>query len=346
VEDTIMIWLTWRQFRPQAILAGVAIAAVAITLAITGPHLVGLYSSSGLNSCGSSCAKQANTFIGAVKGSATELVFYGSVVLLYVAPAVMGVFWGAPLVTREFEAGTYRLAWNQSVTRTRWLGVKLGLVGGAAAATAGVLSLMISWWASPIYHAASQAGGPNSLSISRFEPTLFGVTGIVPIGYAAFAFALGVTVGVLIRRLLPAMVITLAVFAAVQILMPVVVRPHLIPPLHGSLALSTVSFDGMGDTNNGHLILNVQSMTSRPSDWIVGSQPVDASGRPAIIVPRACTSAASTFLPCLASHGVRLAISYQPASRYWAFQWLETGIFVLVALALGGCAYLGIRRRA
>jgi hypothetical protein len=346
VEDDIMIWVTWRQFRPQAIVAGIAVAAVAITLAITGPHLAGLYSSSGLNSCGANCARQASTFIGAVKGSATEIVFYGSVVLLYVAPAVMGVFWGAPLVTREFEAGTYRLAWNQSITRTRWLGVKLGLVGVSAAATAGLLSLMISWWASPIYRAANQAAGPNSLSINRFEPSLFGVTGIVPIGYAAFAFALGVTVGVLVRRLLPAMAITLAVFAAVQILMPAVVRPHLIPPVHATQALSTVSFNGIGDTNGGHLILQVASVSGRTGDWLVSSQPVDAAGRPAVMAPPACASAASTFLPCLASHGVRIAISYQPASRYWAFQWLETGTFLLVALGLGACSYLGIRRRA
>ena len=30
---------------------------------------------------------------------------------------------------RELEAGTFRLAWNQSVTRTRWLTVKLVLIG-------------------------------------------------------------------------------------------------------------------------------------------------------------------------------------------------------------------------
>ena len=41
-------------------------------------------------------------------------------------PALIGAFWGAPLITREFEAGTFRLAWNQSVTRARWLAIKLG----------------------------------------------------------------------------------------------------------------------------------------------------------------------------------------------------------------------------
>ena len=45
---------------------------------------------------------------------------------LYLTPALIGTFWGAPLVTRELEAGTLRLAWNQSVTRTRWMAAKLG----------------------------------------------------------------------------------------------------------------------------------------------------------------------------------------------------------------------------
>jgi ABC-type transport system involved in multi-copper enzyme maturation permease subunit len=34
-------------------------------------------------------------------------------------PALLGMFWGAPLIARELESGTYRLAWTQSVTRRR-----------------------------------------------------------------------------------------------------------------------------------------------------------------------------------------------------------------------------------
>ena len=131
-------------------------------------------------------------------------------------PALIGVFWGAPLVARELETGTYRLAWNQSVTRTRWLAVKLGLIGLAAMAAAGLLSLMVTWWSSPIDQALAARGPQRAQRRNRFAPLLFGARGIVPIGYAAFAFALGVTVGVLIRRTLPAMATTLAVFVAVR----------------------------------------------------------------------------------------------------------------------------------
>jgi len=37
-------------------------------------------------------------------------------------------------------------------------------------------------------------------------------------------------------------------------------------------------------------------------------------------------------------------VTYQPASRYWTFQWLDVGIFLALA-ALGGC-YWWITRRA
>ncbi len=337
-----MTWLTWRQFRAQAIVAGAALVAVAIALTVTGPHLASLFDSSGLATCRTGCGTDAGNFINQVKGSTTELIFYGGIFLLYAVPALIGLFWGAPLVTRELEAGTFRLAWNQSVPRSRWIAVKLGLLGLSAMITAGLLSLMTGWWASPLYRAAQETRGQNSLSITKFAPQLFGANGVAPIGYAAFAFALGVTAGVLIRRTLPAMAVTLAIFAVIQIFWPNVVRPHLIPPVRSVQALSTASFDGMQTSPDGQFVLFVGSVSGLPGDWIISSDLVNAAGHAVTSVP-ACASA-TNFVPCLADHGVRLAVSYQPTSRYWAFQWLETGIFLILAVGLGGLGYWRIRR--
>ena len=126
--------------------------------------------------------------------------------LVLIVPVVIGMFWGAPLVARELETGTFRLAWTQSVTRLRWLLVKLGLVGLASAVVGGLLSLMVSWWFSPI----------DKVSANRFSPAAFGMHGFVPAGYALFAFVLGATVGVLFRRTLPAMAVTLVGFIAAR----------------------------------------------------------------------------------------------------------------------------------
>ena len=239
-----MIWMGYRQFRSQAITAAAVLFVVAIALAATGPHLVSRYDAAGLDTCGANCAARAANFVGGLKLSATyEVLFYLGIGVLYLAPALIGIFWGAPLIARELEAGTFRLAWNQSVTRTRWTVVKIGLVGLASIATAGLLSLMVSWWASPIDQAI-RFGGLAS-SFSRLSPLMFDARGIAPLGYAAFAFTLGVTAGVLVRRTLPAMAITLVLFAAVQVLVPVFVRPNIIPPAHltAPLNVNAASYD-------------------------------------------------------------------------------------------------------
>jgi hypothetical protein len=340
-----MIWLTWRQFRPQVIVAGAALAAIAVTLAVTGPHLAALYNDNGLGTCAADCGSRVTSFVNQVRGTASEDIFYGGILLIYVVPALIGLFWGAPLITREIESGTFRLAWNQSVTRRRWVATKLVLVGLASMAAAGLLSLMMSWWASPLYRAAQQAG-QNSLSISRLAPSQFGATGVVPIGYAALAFALGVTAGLLVRRTIVAMAITLAVFVAIQVLWPLFVRPHLIAPVHSIQALNAVAWNGTGDVNNGHLILVPGSVGGFPlGTWITSSQPVNTAGSPITMAPTPCVSA-SNFIQCLQNHGVRMKFTYQPADRYWDFQWLETGIFLVAAAGLGGVCYWRVRRLA
>jgi hypothetical protein len=138
-------------------------------------------------------------------------------------------YWGAPLIARELETGTSRLTWNQSITRARWLTVKLALTGVAAMAVTEGFSLLQAWWAAPISRATGLGGSVSVFSGGRFSPFVFATGGIAPVGYAAFGFALGVTAGLLIRRAVPAMALTLVIFAAVQVVMPLWVRPHLFP---------------------------------------------------------------------------------------------------------------------
>jgi ABC-type transport system involved in multi-copper enzyme maturation permease subunit len=344
-----MMWLTWRQFRPQAI-AGITILAVfAIILGVTGPHLAHLYDTSGLPGCRAhgDCAAQASSFLSTLNSDGVyPLLYLVSVVVVLLAPAIIGIFWGAPLIASELEAGTFQLAWNQSVTRARWLAAKLGLVGLASMAAAGLLSLMLSWWAAPIVHAAQVSGGSGSkLSMNEFAALIFASRGITPVGYAAFAFALGVTAGVVLRRTVSAMAVTLAGFAVVQFVMPLWIRPRLIPPVHTVAALSSVSLGGLGMTSNGSMILSVNGINGTDS-WVLSSQPVTAAGQPYLRVPAACKQNLARYEGCLAQHGVHAAVSYQPAGRYWDFQWLEFGIFVALALVLAGfCAWRISSRR-
>jgi hypothetical protein len=343
-----MSWLTWRQFRAQAITAAAALAVLAIVLLVTGIGLAHAYNNSGLPGCHGSqaCGTEAGSFINQVKGNIYHLVFYLSVFLVYAAPAVMGVFWGAPLVTREIEAGTFRLAWNQSVTRRRWLAVKLGLIGLAAMATSGLLTLMSTWWARPLY-AAAQKANANSLSISRLEPPLFGASGIAPVGYAAFAFALGVTLGLVIRRTVPAMATTLAGFVGVQLAWPTWIRQHLIAPAHLTAPLNVNAINeltiqgGPGSSNTMTIVAANPSL--KAADWVLSNQTVTSADRP-FTGPATKACATGTPQQCnawLASKHLQQIVTYQPASRFWEFQWYETAIFLTAGLALAAlCTWL------
>jgi ABC-type transport system involved in multi-copper enzyme maturation permease subunit len=335
-----MIWLTWRQFRTQAATVYAAIAAVSVVLAITGPRLVHL---------------DPNTFRDQLTKADTT-IYYAGLALLYLTPAIIGLFWGAPLVARELEAGTHHVVWNQTVTRTRWLAIKLGLIGLAAMAAAGLLSLAVSWWASPFDRVAS--GGDSSFFL-RMEPLLFAARGIVPIGYAAFAFVLGVTLGVVVRRSVPAMALTLAIFVAVQLAVPLLVRPHLIPPVRQTLSISAenVSSFGVGPDHLVHV-----SVEGSKGAWMLSNHSIDGTGREADALPawlgdKNClpppgADGSPSFTPAvqacytrLANLGYRQLVAYQPASRFWALQGLETGLFLGLSLLLAAFCFRWTRYR-
>jgi hypothetical protein len=344
-----MIWLTWRQFRVQAVTAAAALAAFAILLAATGPHLASLYTTSKIIGChGVACAPAANAFFSQLAGLDTVVYLLG-IGLILVAPAIIGIFWGAPLIARELETRTFNLAWTQGVTRTQWLAVKLALTGLAAMAVAEALSLIYTWWASPITKTVGLGVfGPQLFSQGRFSSVIFASHGITPLGYAAFAFALGTAAGVLTRRALPAMAITLAIFAAVQVAMPLAIRPHLVSPSRTTASIYAA------DEVYGSLTADV--VPGKPDAWIISSQALDAAGQPVSAIPAGCASppgatgekggtSAITPAQCMQKLGYREAISYVPTSRYWTLQGIETAIFLALALALAWFSFWRLGRR-
>ncbi len=171
---------------------------------------------SALTSCAAShtCGNLANTLI---LGTPVLSLL---VTLTVVVPCLLGVFWGGPLVARELETGTSQFAWMQSITRRRWLTVKAGWALLAAAAW-GAVSALVTWWSSPV----------NALKHQNFQPGQFDIQGIVPVGYAVFAVALGIAAGALLRRTLPAMAITIGVFTFLRLVIGQDLRSHYLTAL-------------------------------------------------------------------------------------------------------------------
>jgi hypothetical protein len=332
-----MIRFTWLRFRTQAAVALGALLIAAVVLAVTGFQLAHAYDTT-VAPCKlrGDCAAALSSF--PPSGDDALLKLLGALVIA--VPGLIGIFWGAPLVARELETGTFRLAWTQGITRTRWLAVKLGVVGVAGMAVAGLLSLMVTWSSSPI----------QKVHMDRLTPNMFHAGGIAPAGYAAFAFALGVTVGVLIRRTLPAMAVTLAIFAAIQVAMPLWVRPHLIAPVQATSPLNVASVQAQGVVPGTGSLWVQPPQPDIPGAWILSNQVTTSAGRPASSDPAspACTGNTSTTQAChayLTRLHLRHMVTYQPASRYWALQWYETAIFIALALILAGLCILWVRPR-
>ena len=305
------MWLAWRQFRANAVLATLATVVVVVVLIATRGHVANV------------------TDPDALATGYKSLRLFGTA--LIGVPAFIGAFWGAPLLAHEFETGTFRLAWTQSVTRRRWLATKLGVVSVATIVIAGGFSLVFSWWSLPFDQLGNRIGTAN-----------FGQRGVVPIAYALFALALGTFAGGVLRRTLPAIATTLMGFFVVRFAFQLAVRPHLLATVTATLPNNVFGQrDGNGATSGG---------------WILSSKTVDTAGHVLSnsqidrLVRRSCRVTSRTTTGdlgrCADRIGLRDVVRMHPASQFWSLQVLEAASFVVMAAVIVLATFWWIRRHA
>jgi hypothetical protein len=255
-----MTWLAWRQQRTEIILGGILLALLAALFIPTGIHMAHAYQADGAATCVSSptggCPHLLDLFDERFSAIFAVTDWFGFL------PAVIGLIFAAPFVL-DLERGTYRLAWTQSITRRRWLGVKLAVALGGAALTAAGTSLLLTWWRQPLDHFHG-----------RIEPGAFQLEGVAPVVYAVFAAVLVITLGTIFRRTIVAIAVGIVAFLFVRVTIETSVRPHYAPPLEAKAG------------------------TNLETAWVI--------------------------------HGNM----YQPDSRFWEFQGIETGIYLVLMLAM------------
>jgi ABC-type transport system involved in multi-copper enzyme maturation permease subunit len=335
-----MIGLSWRQFRAQALIGLIALALVAAYLVYTGLDIRNAYDGYLAQCRGTGgCADVMSRFQTDYR---SKLLYLAA--LLALIPALLGMFWGAPLIAKELEAGTHRLVWNQSVTRRRWFGVKLLFVGLFSMAMSAVASILLTWAASPFDRVADD----------RFGTIVFGARNIAPIAYAALAFVLGAIIGMLIRRTIPAMALTIFLFIVFQFIVPNLIRPHLMPPERLSMPMTAEAINaaqGLGSLGNAPVVKGL----SIPDAWITNTSELLTADSRALdtdkfndCLERAPkTGATGTFgdvAPCLANLNLHVDIAYQPNNRYWAFQWIESAIYLALSGLLAAFGLWRIQR--
>jgi hypothetical protein len=327
-----MTWVIWRQYRVSAAIAAAILAVLAVLFLITG-----LQDAARWHAALASCAKNhtcgnLSQIVSLTTGPVDGPV-YTLTILTLAVPLLFGMFWGSAAVAGERETGTVQFAWTQSVTRRHWLSVKTGWLLLAGAVFGGAVAGIVTWWYAPL----------NALNQNQFAQGRFDIQGIVPIGYAVFAVALGIAAGTLIGRSLPALAATAGVFLAVRLVITYWVRMHFMP------AVTTI-----------HSV--TQSFTPTAGSWQLAQGVVLPGGQlstrlianpgtleqfPGATFPASCQQGQqmSSTLTCLARLGYRSFVTYQPGYRFWPFQFIETGIFVALAAALIAVTFFVVRRR-
>ena len=297
-----MTWVTWRQHRTQAMACLALLAALAVYAIIEGTSMRTAFSNDNLAGClarsqGTGCPAAVSDFTGAF-GSAVNIAFWSVCLII---PGLIGVLVGGSLIARELEYGTWRLAWSQTVPRTRWLAVKLALVTGGLIAVGAAMTEVITWYRAPMDRV-----------VGHLYQNVYDYEGLVLTAYILCAFGFAVLAGLLIRRSIPAMIAAFIPWLAIRLVIEFVFRDHFMAPL------TTTTGTCVQNSPQPHCGTGISVVP--PDTGHIGDLVLSMNGR---------------------------LVTYQPASRFWPFQFIEAGIFVaLTAAALGATIWLLHRRAA
>jgi hypothetical protein len=325
-----VIWLAWRRRRGALIATGAALVVAAVLLYLTGRSMWDIFHDGGLAACISNlhgarwvaadggCQDEAQAF--AARFFPMRLL---GLALFTFVPMVVGMFWGAPAIARELEDDTVSLVWTQGVSRRRWAWTQLAFVAAVAVVTMGLFAILATWWYGPL----------NAATGDRFQWLIYDQQGLVPVGYAVFATLLAAFIGALTGRTVRAMAITAVGFIVARFGIAVFWRPRFMAGLERTYPVVTERVPNrlLGDWLYGGGGPGVGVVMTAGGDRAAGGQRVCPPLDPA----------------CFADIG-RGAFNlelYHPASRFWTFQSIETGIYLALALALGAATVWWVRRR-
>ena len=311
-----MIWLTWRQQRFEAALAAVAVAIGAAVLLVTRQAMIADLQALGIPSClsglgdSNSCLQAYQAF---KDNFGSQQALLGALTYL---PVLVGVVLAAS-ISVEMEQGTYRLAWAQSVTRGSWTLMRIGLPLVFGLGITGLIAGVTSWWMQP----ANQVQGP-------LRPGSFDVQGLLPPAYMLLAFAITVAGGVIWRRTVPAVALGIVVAAGIHLAVQSWLRPNFIAPISYLWTSGPAPYGprdwvvqgGAGASSYVYQDPTGRQLTYEQVQSLCG-QVVDAQSKDA-------------WSACLQSHHLGELVKWQPPTRFWEFQTIESALVVGIACAL------------
>jgi hypothetical protein len=338
-----MAWVTWRQHRIALTGVAVFVAALAAYVWINGLQLHHAYAAAA--ACHPATSPACSALASRIQVGAFLLNGYN----LQVVPPLIGALVGAPLLARELETGTFRYAWTQGIGRLRWTLGKLVPLAVLVAAAAGALSALFSWYYQPYFVARNPALFPRELS--PLGAGLFSLRGVAFAAWTLAAFAIGVLAGMLIRRVVPAIAATLAAYAGLAFAAGLYLRPHYLQPLV-TRNLFSYFYDPPSSAfivhqwwTRGGTTVSQSTMTKVINSTYNRLTPVVHSSKEGAVAAQK-EPTGRHVLHYLTQHGYTQYTSYQPASRFWTFQWIEAGWLLGLSLLLITATVWLVRNRA
>ncbi|MFI1210369.1 ABC transporter [Streptomyces sp. NPDC020802] len=299
-----MNWLVWRQHRAAY---WTLLAATAVTVAVMiyqrqqmMAYLDGYGSITGLKAGWEEKFGHQKSL-----SAASQLIGF--------APVLIGVFVGAPLLAADLENGTAKLVTTQSASRVRWLGTKLGTTLLLVAVCTAAVSAAFTWWWSPV---------KSSSYVLDWSGAAFDSSGPVPVALTLFTVVGGIAIGMLLRRTLLSMVVTLGFAVVVQ-----VVWAYSRMSLGNVMTLTTDK--GVGEGSSPDLPAGAYAMDefyrTASGDLIGWGSCAEATEK----ARDACLDKAQV---------VGWSVDYIPISQMSSMQWL--GASILLALTAGIAAFV------
>ena len=317
-----MVWVTWRQHRATLISVPAVLAAVAVFLVIFG--LKAHHDYAALVHCSlnqgqqtQACAQAFRTF-----NSSDWPLANTCSILMQLAPVLIGAFAGAPLLARELETGTFRFAWTQGVGRERLAIAKLALLAVTLVVLAGAFGELFSWFFQPFLWTEE---------MNRLTETVFDTSGIVFPAFTLVAFAIGAFLGMLFRRVIPALAATLGVYLAVRLVAWGVRKYY-------PVAVVTSNAKIFGEFGTPRL----PGYPWILSTWVTGPGGQPVSQPVAIQVENQTAMAPGASVPPGYTEWTR----WIPLSHYWPMQFIEAGWLLVLSVALFAATVSLVRRRA
>lgn len=312
-------WLAWRQ---QRVPAGIGAAALVLTAAIAAYYRSGMLDAlrSGLfNHCATGplyCTRSDSGL--PLLLDVEPLKYLGA--LNIALPVVIGVFWGAPLLGRDRELGTHRLVLAQGLSRGQWFASRFALAAATTTVLSGLLAGAFAWWWRP--------AADRSYGLFWYDNTALSGSGPRVVAAALFGLTAGTLLGLLARRVLAAMGLTLLVTGMMTLLLEWTHWTRLLVPPRTYVSVGGTPKAPMGDK------------------WSTGNYGlITASGGHDSVFNCPFPSGAQ-LKECMTAHGyVARFYEANPAGDYWTFQWTDTALLGGLAVLLTVVTVLLLRRR-